>query len=70
MSTDNQKHGLPTIVSFIFPGLGQMIKGQIGKGIMIIIGMVISVLLIGIGIGLITTPLLWLWNVIDAYNSN
>ena len=70
MTTEKQKHGLPTIVSFFLPGLGQIIKGQIGKGILIIIGMIISFFLVAVGIGLITTPILWLWNIIDAYNSN
>lgn len=70
MASEEQKHGLPALVSFIFPGLGQIVKGHVGKGILIIAGMIVSVLLIAVVIGLITTPILWLWNVYDAYNSN
>ena len=70
MTSEEQKHGLPALVSFIFPGLGQIIKGHVGKGILIIVGMIISFLLVTVAIGLITTPILWIWNVYDAYNSN
>jgi|SRR3989344_4919239 len=66
----SEKHGIPLLISFFIPGLGQIVKGQIAKGILIIIGMVVSSLLIFVLIGFITTPLLWLWNIYDAYNSN
>jgi hypothetical protein len=26
-----QKHGVPAILSFFIPGLGQIVKGQVGK---------------------------------------
>ena len=31
----NQKHGFPALLSFFFPGLGQLIKGHIVKAILI-----------------------------------
>lgn len=31
----NQKHGVPALFSFFFPGLGQLIKGHIVKAILI-----------------------------------
>ncbi len=64
-----QKYGVPAILSFFIPGLGQMVKGEVGKGILIFIGMVVSVGLIAILIGLITTPVLYFWQIIDAYNN-
>ena len=70
MVKHGQKHGVPAILSFFIPGLGQIIKGQIGKGILIFLGMVISIILIFFFVGIITTPILWLWNIYDAYNSN
>jgi len=66
----SQKHVFPTILSFFIPGLGQLIKGQVGKGVLIFLGMILSIVLIFFLIGIITTPLLWLWNLYDAYNSN
>ena len=70
MAKEEQKHGIPALLSFFIPGLGQLIKGDIGKGILIILGMIISSILILIVVGIITTPILWIWNIYDAYNSN
>jgi len=70
MPKEEQKHGMPALLSFFIPGLGQIIKGHVGKGILIMIGMVFSVILIFAMIGFLTTPILWIWNIYDAYNSN
>ena len=65
---EKQKHGVPALVSFFIPGLGQVIKGQILKGIFIwIIGGVICFLLWWT---LFIPFAIWVWNVYDAYNSN
>ena len=62
------KHGVPALISFFIPGLGQLIKGQILKAIMIwIVGGVISFFLWWT---IIIPFLIWVWNVYDAYNSN
>jgi TM2 domain-containing membrane protein YozV len=50
-------------------GLGQIYNGQIGKGIIFIILYVISWLLMFVLIGFITTPILWIWGMIDANRS-
>jgi len=63
-----QKHGVPAILSFFVPGLGQMVKGEVSKGVLILIGFCISVAAFAILIGFITTPILYFWQVIDAYN--
>ena len=64
------KHGVPALISFFLPGIGQIIKGQVLKGIGIIALMIISGLLVFVVIGFVTTPILWLWNIYDAYNSD
>lgn len=69
MTKHETKHGFPALVSFFLPGFGQLIKGQIGKAILIILGMIMSFLLITAIIGIITMPILWIWNVYDAYNN-
>jgi len=58
-----------TILSFFVMGLGQIYNGQIGKGIVFIILYAISWLLMFVIIGFITTPILWIWGMIDANRS-
>ena len=60
---------IATILSFFFMGLGQIYNGQIGKGIVFIILYGISVALMWVVIGFVTTPILWIWGMIDANNS-
>lgn len=60
---------IATMLSFFFMGLGQIYNGQIGKGVLFIILYIISVALMYAGIGVITTPILWIWGMIDANNS-
>lgn len=52
--------GIALLLSFLFPGLGQIYNGDVGKGIGFMIGFWI---LIWVGIGLI----FWVWGMIDAY---
>ena len=61
--------GIATILSFFFMGLGQIYNGQIGKGVAFLIAYVISVLLMLIVIGFVTTPVLWIWGMVDANSS-
>jgi len=61
--------GLAAILSFFYMGLGQIYNGQIGKGIFFIVVYSISWLLIFILIGLITTPILFIYGMYDAYKS-
>lgn len=70
MSTDPQKNpGVATVLSFLFMGLGQIYNGQIGKGIIFIVLGAISVALIFFIVGFITTPILWIWGMVDANKS-
>ncbi len=65
---ENQKHGMPAILSFFIPGLGQLIKGQIIKAILIWgVGGILSFFLWWT---IIVPFVIWAWNVYDAYNSN
>ena len=58
-----------TILSFFITGLGQIYNGQIGKGIIFMVLYVISWVLIWIVVGFITTPILWIWGMVDANSS-
>ena len=57
------------ILSFVFPGLGQFYNGQSNKGIYFIIFAIVSIVLSIIIIGGLLYLLVWLWSIIDAYNS-
>jgi TM2 domain-containing membrane protein YozV len=59
------KHALPAILSFICPGLGQLIKGEIIKAILIFI-----FFWIGIHILILPGACVWLYGLYDAYNHN
>ena len=61
--------GVAAVLSALWVGIGQIYNGQIGKGILFIILYGISLLLIFVFIGWITTPIIWLIGVIDAYKT-
>ena len=65
---ENQKHSLPALISFFIPGLGQLIKGDVIKGISIwIIG---GIVIFFFWWTVIIPFAIWAWNIYDAYNSN
>ncbi len=59
--------GLAAVLSFFFCGLGQIYNGQILKGLILLVAYFISWLMMYIIIGFITTPILWIWGIVDAY---
>lgn len=61
--------GLAAVLSFFYMGLGQIYNGQLSKGILFIIAYTISCLLIFVIIGFITTPIMWIYGMYDAYKS-
>lgn len=59
-------HGVPALLSFFVPGLGQLVKGQVAKGVIVFVAMIVLVVsIVGVPIALIV----WLWGVYDAYNA-
>jgi TM2 domain-containing membrane protein YozV len=61
--------GLAAVLSFFWAGLGQIYNGEIGKGVVLMILHAISWIMIMILVGLITTPILWIYGMIDAYKT-
>jgi|GEM_PF-4561242 len=60
-------YGVPALLSCFFPGLGQLVKGQILKALLIwAVGGVLGFLLAWT---IVVPSVLWAWNVYDAYNS-
>ncbi|MDY0387749.1 MAG: hypothetical protein RBT65_11645 [Methanolobus sp.] len=65
----NQKYGVPALLSFFIPGLGQIIKGELFKAIGIWVVLVICFILELILIGYLLGAIVWIWQVYDAYNN-
>ena len=61
--------GLAAVLSFFYMGLGQIYNGQIAKGVAFIVIYTFSWIMIIVLIGLLTTPVLWIYGMYDAYKS-
>jgi TM2 domain-containing membrane protein YozV len=72
-----KKHVLPAVLSAaVCPGLGQMVKGEVGKGIGILAGLALGLFVtvvafvLSVPIGIILSACLvgaYLWNIYDAF---
>jgi TM2 domain-containing membrane protein YozV len=61
--------GVAAVLSFFWCGLGQIYNGEVGKAVGFMLGFVVSVALCAVGIGFISTPILWIVGMVDAYQS-
>ena len=59
--------GLALLASLFIPGLGSMINGEAGKGIGILVGYLVSMLLVLVAIGIFGVIGFWVWGMVDAY---
>jgi len=59
--------GLAAVLSFFWAGLGQIYNGQIAKGIFFVVAYAVSVFLIVVIVGIVTTPIIWIYGMYDAY---
>jgi len=66
--TQIKNPGVAAILSFLWVGLGQIYNGEIMKGILLMVVYSISWLMMFIVIGFITTPILFIWGIYDAYS--
>ena len=57
------------ILSSLFMGFGQAYNGAIAKAVIFIIIYAVSLAMTFFIIGLFTTPILWVWGILDAYRS-
>jgi TM2 domain-containing membrane protein YozV len=60
--------GLSLLASFFIPGLGTMLNGETGKGIGILAGYFVALLLSLVLIGIPFVIGLWIWGMVDAYS--
>lgn len=58
------------ILSGMFIGLGQAYNGEIAKAVVFALLYAISIFLTFFLIGFLTTPILWVWSMVDAYRSS
>lgn len=59
--------GLSLLASFFVPGLGSIINGDVARGIIILVGYVVSWLLVILIVGLFGVLGFWVWGLVDAY---
>jgi TM2 domain-containing membrane protein YozV len=59
--------GLSLLASFFIPGLGSIINGDVGKGLVIMLGYFVSCLLVIILVGILGVVGFWVWGLVDAY---
>ena len=55
--------GVALLLSFIICGAGQMYNGQIGKGILMLIGFMLTIWIFGLGL------IIYIWSLVDAYKT-
>lgn len=58
------------ILSGIFIGLGQAYNGEIAKAVLFVILYGVSIFLTFFLVGFVTTLILWVWSMVDAYKSS
>lgn len=61
--------GLAAVLSFFICSLGQIYNGQIVKGLIFLVAYFISWWMMYIIVGFITTPILWILGIVDAYRT-
>src|SRR5512147_1456992 len=57
-------------LSFLCIGLGQVYNREIAKAVVFIMLYALSIFLTFFMIGFVTTPILWIWSMVDAYRSS
>ena len=55
------------LISFFIPGVGSMVNGDVGIGVFILIGYLVSIVLIFVLVGIVLVPAFWIWGLVDAY---
>ena len=66
---DKKTYGLPAFLSFIMPGIGQLLKGEFGKGLGMLFCYMASIIMCWYWVGFILLPIVWMNSVYDAYNA-
>lgn len=64
-----QRHGVPALLSFFVPGLGQLIKGNLGMALTVWLGIAVLIVIAAAGFwpAVIGIPIVWVYSLYDAY---
>ncbi|KAB2488212.1 DUF6677 family protein [Priestia endophytica] len=62
-----KKNWIALVLSILFPGLGHLYLGRVGKGVALVLADIIATLSISIFIGVILLPAVYIYSIIDAY---
>lgn len=54
------------ILSFIFPGIGHLYLGKVKKGLLLMIINIISILTIGLIVGIFGMLIVWIYSILDS----
>ncbi len=68
MTVAPKSPALAALATFFIVGLGQLLNGEVGKGIMFFCAAFVSGLLCLVLIGFILLPVVWIWAIADAYS--
>lgn len=60
---------IASFLSFLYMGAGQIYNGEKRKGALFIAIYTVSIFMTLFAIGFLTTPVLWIWGIIDAGRS-
>ena len=63
-----KSEALAIILSFFIPGLGQIVMGETGKGVLMLILAIVGAVLTTACIGVLIYIPVWIWSIVDAYN--
>lgn len=69
MAKKKVQYTAPAVVNIFWPGAGQCMKGEIGKGIGIMAMNFVAILLCFLLIGFILVPIVYIYALYDAYNT-
>jgi len=64
-----KRHGVPALLSFFIPGLGQLVKGDLLTTALVFVGGIFGAVLLAAGVGFVILPIVWIWNIYDAYTA-
>jgi TM2 domain-containing membrane protein YozV len=68
-AADVKNSALALILRFLMPGLGQIYNNQVGKGVALIVGYLVSMLLAIVLIGFVFMFAIWIYAMVDAYQT-
>jgi TM2 domain-containing membrane protein YozV len=65
--TTSRNPAASLLASFLVPGLGTIINGEMGKGLVILVAWITAWVLVLAIIGLILVPAVWIYCMYDAF---